>query len=74
MITKLRNPKIIINGAKRETIEENNETTLKKILGQNALLPLGINLEAKIKIERKFLNKNKINFRNIIINVNLLRD
>lgn len=66
---KLQNPEIIITGTEKDTINEENEDILEKIIMQNELGKITENIENKINIKRKFISKDKRDYGNIILEI-----
>ncbi|KAK9675181.1 hypothetical protein QE152_g40581 [Popillia japonica] len=65
---KLKKPQMIVTGVELEVINQDNENILKSIIEQNQL-HTGESMCSEISIHRKFTNKNKKNYGNVIINV-----
>lgn len=66
---KLKNPKLIVLGTENETIKEENDIILNKIVKQNGLEALDDKIVDKLKIESKFTRKLRGNQGNIVLDV-----
>lgn len=65
--TKLRNPKIVIRGAENKYMECDDRKIIESIIAQNDLRVLDEDVETKIKVVRKYINRSKKNVCNIIL-------
>lgn len=66
---KLKNPKVIITGTDKDIINEDNLSILNGIIRQNDLLQWDENVDTKIKIERKYINRYKGKYGNIVLSI-----
>lgn len=66
---KLREPQLIITGVEDEVIGQDNEKILNSILEQNFPECVDEDIKEKIKVQRKYSNKGKKNFGNVILSV-----
>lgn len=62
-------PRIIVVGTESEIIKKDNDTILESFITQNDLEIVDENIRSKLKVQRKFVSKNKQNYGNIILDV-----